>query len=296
MSGNSEGGGSKQFASPERGAHGVPTSPHSRERPGGGSSKSESLGWKDRGKLEHAIRHHLFHHEDTPDTIRAEDILGVDGTIHFRQFLSALMEHDPRYFRAALERLRNEHVPLLVICETLIVPIAEELGRMWCEDLESFSSITAATSRLQLLLTSLTDAGGPSFYDEDRPRILLMRMPSNDHTLGLSVIASVFHDEGWTVDGGASLQTGKSAYSMARNGGYKMIGVSLAVGSTTQDVAAVIKNIRAACPDSETKILLGGPALSWREEELHAAGADIVALDVRQAIQRANAMIAHQPD
>jgi methylmalonyl-CoA mutase cobalamin-binding subunit len=295
MSVNSDGGGSKQFTLPERGAQGVPKSPHSRERPGGGSSKSESLGGRDRVKLEHAIRHHLFHHEETPDTIRAEDMLGVDGTIHFRQFLSALLEHDPRYFRAALERLRQENVPLLVICETLIVPIAEELGRMWCEDIESFASITAASSRLQLLLTNLTDVDGPSFYDVDRPRILLMRMPSNDHTLGLSVIASVFHDEGWMVDGGPSLQSGKRAYSMARNGGYNMIGVSLAVGSTTQDVAAVIRNIRVACPDSETKILLGGPALACREEELDAAGADIVALDVRQAIQRANEMVA-QPD
>jgi methylmalonyl-CoA mutase cobalamin-binding subunit len=292
MSGNSEGGRSKQSASSERGAQRVPTSPPSRERPGGSRSQTEHLGWKDRGKLEHAIRHHLFHHEDTPETIRAEDMLGVDGTIHFRQLLSALMEHDPRYFRAALERLRQEHVPLLVICETLIVPIAEELGRMWCEDIESFSSITAASSRLQLLLTSLTDVDGPSFYDEERPRILLMRMPSNDHTLGLSVIASVFHDEGWMVDGGPSLQSGKRAYDMARNGGYNMIGVSLAVGSTTEDVAAVIRNIRAACPNGETRILLGGPALGWREDELQAAGADIVAVDVRQAIQRANEMIA----
>lgn len=296
MSGSSESEGSKHFALVERRAQRIPTRPPSRERPGDSGARPEPLGCKDRGKLEHAIRHHLFHHEDTPETIRAEDMLGVDGTIHFRQFLSALMEHDPRYFRAALERLRQEHVPLLVICETLIVPIAEELGRMWCEDIESFASVTAASSRLQLLLTSLTDAGGPSFCDEDRSRILLMRMPSNDHTLGLSVIASVFHDEGWMVDGGPSLQSGKRAYDMARNGGYKMIGVSLAVGSTTQDVAAVIKNIRTACPDSDTKILLGGPALAWREEELHAAGADIVALDVRQAIQRANDMVARPTD
>lgn len=296
MSGNSEGGSLKQFTTTERGSQRIPTSPPSRERPGDIGPKTEPLGWKDRSKLEHAIRHHLFHHEDTPETILAEDMLGVDGTIHFRQFLSALMEHDPRYFRAALERLRQENVPLLVICETLIVPIAEELGRMWCEDIESFASITAASSRLQLLLTSLTDVDGPSFYDEDRPRILLMRMPSNDHTLGLSVIASVFHDEGWMVDGGPSLPSGKRAYSMARNGGYNMIGVSLAVGSTTQDVAAVIKNIRVACPDTKTKILLGGPALACREEELHAAGADIVALDVRQAIQRANEMLARPAD
>ncbi|WP_394690203.1 B12-binding domain-containing protein [Hoeflea sp.] len=294
MSGDSEGGGSNQFAEPRRSAQGVPTAPHSRNRAGGASSKSETLGCKDRGKLEQAIRHHLFHHEETPDTIRVEDMLDVDGTIHFRQFLSALMEHDPRYFRAALERLRQEHVPLLVICETLIVPIAEELGRMWCEDTESFASVTAASSRLQLLLTSLTDADGPSFYDEERPRILLMRMPSNDHTLGLSVIASVFHDEGWMVDGGPSLQSGKRAYDMARNGGYKVIGVSLAVASTTQDVATVIKNIRAACRGSDTKILLGGPALARREDALHATGADIVALDVRQAVQQANAMIARQ--
>ncbi|WP_420408727.1 cobalamin B12-binding domain-containing protein [Hoeflea sp.] len=253
-------------------------------------ARPDSLGSSDRGKLEQAIRHHLFHHEDTPEPFRAEDMLGVDGTIHFRQFLSALMEHDPRYFRAALERLRNEHVPLLVICETLIVPIAEELGRMWCEDVESFASITAASSRLQVLLSSLSEADGPSFYDEERSRILLMRMPSNDHTLGLSVISAVFQDEGWVVDGGPSLQTGKRAYAMLRDGGYQLVGVSVAAGSTTEDIAAVVRKLRKASADQPTRILLGGASLGDRHAEIKAAGADIVASDVRQAIQMANSM------
>jgi methylmalonyl-CoA mutase cobalamin-binding subunit len=291
MSGSSNGSGSKQSAPSGHHVQRLVTGPASRERLNG-ISQPKPLGHSDRGKLEQAIRHHLFHHEDTPESICADDMLAIDGTIHFRQFLSALLEQDPRYFRAALERLRKEHVPLLVICETLIVPIAEELGRMWCEDLESFASITAASSRLQLLLTSLSDADGPSFYDETRPRILLMRMPSNDHTLGLSVIGAVFHDEGWMVDGGPSLQTGNRAYAMARDGGYRMIGVSVAVGSPTQDVSAVVRRIRSSCPDPDTGILLGGPSLASRKAELHAAGADIVAHDVRQAIQLANEMIA----
>lgn len=289
MSGNSQDGGSKQSIQVEAYAQRVPNGHSSFERRVT-KARPDSLGSSDRGKLEQAIRHHLFHHEDTPEPFRAEEMLGVDGTIHFRQFLSALMEHDPRYFRAALERLRDEHVPLLVICETLIVPIAQELGRMWCEDIESFASITAASSRLQMLLTSLTEADGPSFYDEERSRILLMRMPSNDHTLGLSVIAAVFQDEGWIVDGGPSLQTGKRAYAMIPDGGYKLIGVSVAAGSSTEDVATVVRNLRKACPDRRTGILLGGPSLGGRQAEMKATGADIVANDVRQAIQMANSM------
>ncbi|MBU2484284.1 MAG: cobalamin B12-binding domain-containing protein [Alphaproteobacteria bacterium] len=251
------------------------------------------MGSADRSKLEEAIRHH-FHHEEPSASNEATNRHLMDGTVHFRQFLSTLLEKDPKHFRAALARLRSERAPLLVICETLIIPVAEELGRMWCEDQQNFANITAATARLQLLLTSLSDVEGPSFCDEERPRILLMRMPSNDHTLGLSVIASVFHEEGWSVEGGPGLQAGSRAYSMAREGGYRMIGVSVAVGSTVEDISAIVRKIRASCPDPSMSILLGGPSLSNREPELRAAGADIVALDVRQAIQMANTLLKSQ--
>lgn len=281
MSGDKQTGGADRSTLGGRGMH---------DTPGGGSFR-DHLNVSDRGKLEEAIRHKFFSHDDTAHPHVASGADGVAGTIHFRQLLSALLEQDPKYFRAAMERLRSEEAPLLVICETLIVPIAAELGRMWCEDLESFSSITAASSRLQLLLTSLSGVEGPSFCDESRPRILLMRMPSNDHTLGLSVIASVFHEEGWSVDGGPSLQAGNRAYGMARDGGYRVIGVSVAVGATTKDVTAVVRALRSACPDPEVKILLGGPSLGHRAQDLHLAGADIVAIDVRQAIQLANEML-----
>ncbi|MDP2121078.1 MAG: hypothetical protein Q8K28_14365 [Hoeflea sp.] len=252
---------------------------------------------EDRGKLEQAIRHH-FHHENGGDGAHADAHQSMNGTIHFRQLLSALLEKDPKHFRAALDRLRSERVPLLVICETLIIPVAEELGRMWCEDQQNFSSITAASARLQLLLTSLSEVEGPSFYDEERPRILLMRMPSNDHTLGLSVIASVFHEEGWMVDGGPSLLAGTRAYAMARDGRHQVIGVSIAVGSTIEDIGAVIRKIRAACPDQSVSILIGGPCLGSRQVELRAAGADILALDVRHALEMANATVkgSESPD
>lgn len=291
MSGNDEGGGHQPF---------IPDRIHMAESTRGSSARAQKglrgrgsqaqMGNADRSKLEEAIRHHFHHHESAADTGAAEREL-MDGTVHFRQFLSTLLEQDPKHFRAALDRLRSERAPLLVICETLIVPVAEELGRMWCEDRQSFANVTAATARLQLLLNSLADVEGPSFQDEEKPRILLMRMPSNDHTLGLSVIASVFHEEGWSVEGGPSLQAGNRAYGMAREGGYQMIGVSVAVGSTVDEISAIIKKIRTACPNPSMSILLGGPSLSDRVPQLKAAGADIVALDVRQAIEKANALL-----
>ncbi|MBC7283847.1 hypothetical protein [Hoeflea sp.] len=255
-----------------------------------GSAPSPQMETEDRGKLEQAIRHH-FHYENATEATEPDERRSTNGIIHFRQLLSALLEKDPKHFRAALDRLRSERVPLLVICETLIIPVAEELGRMWCEDQQDFSSITAASARLQLLLTSLSEIDGPSFCDEERPRILLMRMPNNDHTLGLSVIASVFHEEGWLVDGGSSLQAGTRAYGMAHNGRYQVVGVSIAVGSSIEDIGAVIRKIRAACPDPSMSVLIGGPCLGSRQAELHAAGADILALDVRHALQMANASL-----
>tara|TARA_R110002020_G_scaffold37723_1_gene113809 strand:+ start:1414 stop:2298 length:885 start_codon:yes stop_codon:yes gene_type:complete len=290
MSGNEEGRGHSQYIADRQFISNGSLGPMSRSSLFSREMVSHpQMETADRGKLEQAIRHHF--HFDAADHGQPGCNSQANGTIHFRQMLSALLEKDPKHFRAALERLRSERVPLLVICETLIVPVAEELGRMWCEDQQSFAVVTAASSRLQLLLTSLSEGDGPTFCDEERPRMLLMRMPSNDHTLGLSVIASVFHEEGWTVDGGPSLQVGNRAYAMVRDGGYKVIGISVTVGTTTEEIGAIIRKIRAACPDPSTAILIGGASLSARQVELKAAGADILALDVRQAIQMANALI-----
>ena len=257
-----------------------------------GDSFRNAQGTLDRGKLENAIRHHLFTHEEH---VEADHGSTVEGTIHFRQFMSALLEPDSKYFDAVRERLQSERVPLLVICETLIVPVSDELGRMWCSDTQPFGTITMATARMQALLNALTDPPGASVDMEERPRILLMRMPGNDHTLGLSVTAAVFRDEGWAVDGGASLEMGADALRMVREGGYTVIGLSVSTFDGPDEIRAVMKRVRKACPDTKTPIMIGGASLGPRRDTLRDCGADLIAVDVRQAMQLANAVRGEEP-
>ena len=239
----------------------------------------------DRGKLENAIRHHLFTHDEHNEDGATPS---VDGTVHFRQFMSALLEPDGKYFDAIRDRLKSERVPLLVICETLIAPVSEELGRMWCSDSHSFGTVTAATARMQALLNSLSAPPGASIDMEERPRILLLRMPGNNHTLGLSVTAAVFQDEGWAVDGGASLELNADSLRMVREGGYRVIGLSVSALNKAHEVSGAIKRMRQACPDPGTPIMIGGASLARHRDTLEDCGADLIAVDVRQAIQMAN--------
>lgn len=242
-------------------------------------------GTLDRGKLENAIRHHLFTHED------AAAAQPLEGTIHFRQFLSALLEPDGKYFDAVRIRLKSERVPLLVICETLIGPVSTELGRMWCDDRHSFGTITAASARMQLLLNNLSDPPATSIGMEARPRILLMRMPGNDHTLGLSVIAAVFEDEGWSVDGGASLEMGADALRMVREGGYTVIGLSVSALNTPDEVRAAVKRLRKAAPGPDIRFLVGGASVARHLDAFRDCGADFIAADVRDALKLANGTV-----
>ncbi len=276
---NQEGDGRQNRSSLGYGSH------DARQYRGGFRSESKDV---DRIKLESAIRNVFMRREHLSASGWTSEKKSVEGTIHFRQFMSALLENNPKYFRATLDRLHSERVSLLVICETLVIPIAEELGRMWSDDRETFSTISAATSRLHLLLSTLSDRNGPA-STRDAPRsILLMRTPGNDHTLGLSVIAACFRDEGWGVDGGPELPAGTDAYRMIRNNQYSLIGISAGIDVAPDDIRDILANVRQAYGDGSPNIFLGGPTLSERQAELNELGPVKIANDVRQAIAIAN--------
>ncbi len=246
----------------------------------------------DREHLEQAIRDHVVarvigYHSDGD---RAANDHGGDG-VYFRTLLGALLEPDPRYFHTILEHLTREQAPLIAVCETLVVPIANELGRMWLNDTETFVSISIASSRLQSLINQLAQERNLAARGNREKKILLARMPGDDHTLGLTVIAACFSEEGWTVDGGADLEAGDAAFAMLANGDYSIFGVSLGTRAHLDGFASIVARTHGLRVSRKPKIGVGGPVVAANPEIYLDIGADFAAADARQAVSFAEDMI-----
>ena len=63
-----------------------------------------------------------------------------------------------------------------------------------------------ATARLQRWHRGQGDRIASAHRDRPAHRILLATVPGEQHSLGLSLVASTFHEAGWAVEGGTGTQ------------------------------------------------------------------------------------------
>lgn len=246
-----------------------------------------------RALLEAAIREHVVgrvvrHHRH--DDVEKHDHQLQEPPregIYFKTLLGALLERDPIYFHAMLKQLEAEHAPLIAVCQTLVMPISAELGRMWLDDSETFATISVASARLQMLVNHMAASHSRNTPSDARRKILLARMPGEDHTLGLTVIAGCFTEEGWDVDGGADLEAGRTALAMISDGAYSVFGISVGSTARINDVQAVISKTDRLRRQKNFKIGVGGPAVAGRVREFLDIGADFAACDAREALSLA---------
>ncbi|WP_150493654.1 cobalamin B12-binding domain-containing protein [Roseibium aquae] len=205
--------------------------------------------------------------------------------------LSALLESRPDVFRSLVDRLSASAIPILEICENLIMPMVAELGRRWSSDTESFVTIAVAMSRLQRLVTELTIARQSRFSTNPPRTALFARMPENEHTIGLAVISACFAENGWGVAGGADLQAGDRANSLLHDIPCHLFGLSVGCGCDMDSVKDVMDEARQSTRRDPLCICIGGPGLRGREGEFLALGADFEASDLRQSLKMADSLV-----
>ncbi len=247
----------------------------------------------DRAKLELAIRDHVVrrvvmnhqHDGGAPHAAPAEPP-SREG-IYFKTLLGALLERDSTYFQAMLDQLEAEEAPLIAICQTLVMPISAELGQMWLDDRETFATISLASARLQMLVNHIAVSHSRNVPSDARRKILFARMPGDNHTLGLTVIAGCFTEEGWVVDGGADLEAGRATLDMIGAGDYAVFGISVGSTARLDDVAAIISKSDGLRRQKKFKIGVGGPAVGGRANAFLDIGADFAACDAREALSLA---------
>ena len=129
----------------------------------------------------------------TPRLVTTGDVLA---------FVQQVLAPDDGQWQALTERLLAEGMAVGDLYLHLLAPAAQELGRMWDEDLCSFTDVTVAVGRMQRVLRSLSPAFG---HEVDHPqngrRVLLVPAPGEQHTLGLAIVADIQGEPSRAFDG-----------------------------------------------------------------------------------------------
>ena len=173
----------------------------------------------------------------------------------------------------------------------LLAPAARRLGEMWENDTCDFTEVTIGLWRLQNAMRELSPSflSTPAIRNNAR-RVLLVPLPGEAHTFGLSMVYEFFRRAGWNawsgpVAGSADLR------DMVRREWVEVIGFSLACDEKLDVVRAEIRSVRRASQNPGLGVLVGGPGFTANPLLAAQVGADGTAIDGQQAVLQAQALV-----
>ncbi len=209
-------------------------------------------------------------------------------------FVQAVLAPDDSGWQALTDRLQAEGMAVGDLYLQLLAPAAQELGRMWDEDLCSFTDVTVAVGRVQRVLRALSPAFG---HEVDHPqngrRVLLVPAPGEQHTLGLAMVAEFFRRAGWEVVGDSESRTADPA-ALVRSEWFDVIGISAGSDARLDWLKSGIGAIRNASRNRSIGVLVGGPSFAADMARVREVGADGTASDGQQAPVMAEQLLAER--
>ncbi len=173
----------------------------------------------------------------------------------------------------------------------LLAPAARRLGEMWEDDTCDFTDVTIGLWRLQNAMRELS----PSFLRSanartNGPRVLLVPLPGEDHTFGLSMVYEFFRRAGWNAWCGP-VESSAELRGMVKHEWVEVIGFSLACDEKLDAVRSEIRSVRRASMNPGLAVLVGGPGFTANPALAGEVGADGTATDGRQAVLQAQALV-----
>ena len=209
-------------------------------------------------------------------------------------FVQTVLAPDDSGWQALTDRLQAGGMAVGDVYLHLLAPAAQELGRMWDEDLCSFTDVTVAVGRIQRVLRALSPAFGHEVeHPQNGRRVLLVPAPGEQHTLGLAMVAEFFRRAGWEVVGDSEARTADPA-ALVRNEWFDVIGISAGSDARLDWLKSGIGAIRNASRNRSIGVLVGGPSFSADMARVREVGADGTASDGQQAPVMAEQLLAER--
>ncbi len=211
--------------------------------------------------------------------------------ISVEDFADLLIREEVAEISRYLTSLRNQGASLEWLYMDLMTPAARHIGYLWEQDLCNIIDVTLAVGRLQHILRELS----PEFEDQSkltdvRRRAIILPMPGEQHTFGVSMITEFFRRAGWDL-WGWPLPENNDLIALVRREWFAIVGISLAAEVNQSGLATLIRELRRVSRNPHLGIMVGGPMFLKNPQLAKELGADATAVDAKQAVVQAESLL-----
>jgi len=218
---------------------------------------------------------------------------GADAT-RARLYLVHLLErHQSKAVEVLIEAVQSGK-SVAEVYESVISPALAEVGRLWHINEATVADehyvTTATQNAMAVLRTRLPQAAS------NGKRALAASVGGDLHDVGIRMVADLLESEGWQVDClGANMPTGdlvEHAVDEIGRPRFDLIAISASTALAVRSVASAIDALRAASPERELRIMVGGGPFSLVPDLWQVVGADGCARCASDAVRVAKKIVA----
>jgi methanogenic corrinoid protein MtbC1 len=173
----------------------------------------------------------------------------------------------------------------------LLAPAARWFGVAWENESADFVEVTVGVRRLQKLARGLAEeAGGSPQLPLAGRRALIGVLPGEQHVFGSQIVVHMLRQARWDVwDAPGATET--DILSFIQNEWFAVVGLSISSFEQIDALSGLIRQIRRLSLNRDVRIMVGGLPFYERADSVALAGADVAAIDGRDAVRRAEQLI-----
>jgi methanogenic corrinoid protein MtbC1 len=240
--------------------------------------------------------------DDAPKA-RSDDVLAVrrlpeaTSALEHDQFTAALLDAVLRDDGDVCARVRSAMQDARVrthdVIDHYVPDAARRLGLDWHENRRSFADVTIGVARLQGLLRDLVaQMREDAVRDANAPGVAVVVMENETHTLGAMVLGQQLRRMGISVQLVIGQTEAEIMQSVAQDH-FDAILVSVSRAECLASVRKLVEKLRNATV-APTPVVIGGLAVGDEGEIRVLTGADHVATDAKDAVQKCGLTTFHR--
>jgi MerR family transcriptional regulator, light-induced transcriptional regulator len=191
-------------------------------------------------------------------------------------------------------KLTREGIVIETVYLQLMTPAARKLGEYWEQDLCSFTDVTIGLGRLQTLLYRLS-ARHKGLNDPEAliTRGLFVTPHGGQHSFGIRMVEDLFRRAGWKTLCEPNILS-QDLVALLQGEHFDLIGIGISIEGQLELVQEMISNVRNSSRNRDIKIMVGGNLIIQKPELAAVLGADLSAIDAREAVTIAQNIIYDQ--
>ncbi|MDZ7755428.1 B12-binding domain-containing protein [Rhodohalobacter sp.] len=206
------------------------------------------------------------------------------------QYLNFLLSGNRDQAAQIIDQLVEKGTPVVDIYEHIFQATQYEVGALWQRNEITVAHEHYCTAATQLIMSRLY----PQIFSGEKNglKLIACSVASELHEIGIRMVSDFFEMDGWdTYYMGSNMPEAHLLESL-REHDANLLAISVTLPIHISRVESIIRNVRDLPEFKDLKIMAGGYPFGIVPNLTEKVGADATAINARQAISKANAMVS----